>query len=58
MRDNRSIIAYSKEQREKSKESLLNKLLRTEVEVGANGTQKYVIKHGKNKGKVAEGFQK
>ena len=30
----------------------LNKVLKEEVEIGANGTQKYVIKEGKNKGKV------
>jgi len=30
----------------------LNKVLKTEVDIGANGTQKYVIKEGKNKGKI------
>ena len=30
----------------------LSKSLRKEVEIGANGTQKYVIKKGINKGKV------
>ena len=34
------------------KELNLTKHLRKEVEVGANGTQKYVIKSGVNKGKV------
>jgi len=33
-------------------EIYLNKVLKEEVEIGANGTQKYVIKEGKNKGKV------
>ena len=28
------------------------KMLRKEVEIGANGTQKYVVKEGINKGKV------
>ena len=28
--------------------------LRKEVDIGANGTQKYVIKKGINKGKIAE----
>jgi hypothetical protein len=32
--------------------------LRKEVNAGANGTQKYVIKSGVNAGKIAEGFQK
>jgi len=30
----------------------LNKVLKKEVDIGANGTQKYVIKEGKNKGKI------
>jgi hypothetical protein len=37
-----------------SKEKLLWRNLRKEVEVGANGTQNYVIKHGANAGKVAD----
>jgi hypothetical protein len=32
----------------------LFKLLKKEVNVGANGTQDYVIKKGVNKGKVAK----
>ena len=28
------------------------KMLRQEVDIGANGTQKYVVKEGRNKGKV------
>mgnify|MGYP003681108651 CR=1 FL=1 len=28
------------------------KMLKKEVEIGANGTQKYMIKQGKNKGKI------
>jgi len=32
---------------------VLGKLLRREVEVGANGTQQYVIKNGANAGKIA-----
>jgi len=34
------------------KEKELFRNLKTEVEIGANGTQRYVIKEGKNKGKV------
>jgi hypothetical protein len=37
----------------KAKEALLKKNLRKEVEVGANGTQSYVIKNGTNAGLVA-----
>jgi hypothetical protein len=37
-----------------SKEKLLWRNLRKEVEVGANGTQNYVIKNGSNAGKVAD----
>ncbi len=37
----------------KAKESVLNKVLRKEVEVGGTGTQQYVIKNGSNAGKIA-----
>ena len=30
----------------------LNRILKKEVEIGANGTQRYVIKEGKNKGTI------
>tara|TARA_R110000822_G_C15000913_1_gene460783 strand:+ start:415 stop:573 length:159 start_codon:yes stop_codon:yes gene_type:complete len=30
----------------------LNRILKKEVEIGGYGTQRYVIKNGKNKGKV------
>ena len=53
MRDTKSIIAYAKQMQKKAKESVLGKLLRREVEVGANGTQQYVIKNGPNAGKIA-----
>ena len=53
MRDTKSIIAYAKAMQKKARESVLNKLLRKEVEVGANGTQQYVIKNGSNAGKIA-----
>jgi hypothetical protein len=36
-----------------AKQKLLFKDLRKEVNAGANGTQKYVIKNGVNSGKVA-----
>jgi hypothetical protein len=36
-----------------AKQKLLFKDLRKEVNAGANGTQKYVIKNGVNTGKIA-----
>jgi hypothetical protein len=36
-----------------AKQKLMFKDLRKEVDAGANGTQKYVIKQGVNTGKVA-----
>ncbi len=41
-----------------AKEKELNRVLRKEVNTGANGTQEYVIKKGTNTGKIAKGFQK
>ena len=43
---------YIKKEKESKQQSLF-KNLRKEVETGANGTQKYVIKKGNNKGKIA-----
>ena len=54
MRDVNSILAYAKQMQKKAKEALLKKNLRKEVEVGANGTQSYVIKNGTNAGTVAQ----
>ena len=53
MRDVNSILAYAKKMQKKAKETFLNKSLRKEVNVGANGTQSYVIKNGSNAGTVA-----
>jgi len=33
-------------------EIYLNRVLKKEVNIGANGTQKYMIKNGKNKGLI------
>jgi len=33
-------------------EIYLNRILKKEVDIGANGTQGYMIKHGKNKGTI------
>ena len=53
MRDIRSITSHINQFVRESKEKLLWRNLRKEVEVGANGTQNYVIKNGANAGKVA-----
>ncbi len=41
-----------------AKEKQLQRMLRKEVDTGANGTQEYVIKKGENTGRVAKDFQK
>ena len=48
----KQLTAHRNEVNRKKQELNLTKNLRKEVEVGANGTQKYVIKEGINKGKV------
>ena len=54
MRDTKTFEQFSKNAQKKLKEMNLFKNLKKEVNVGANGTQKYVIKKGINKGRVAE----
>jgi len=46
------VINYVQEQWEKTKQMNMFKFLRKEVEIGANGTQRYKLKQGKNKGKI------
>ncbi len=58
MRDTKSIKAYAEKLMREAKEKFLFKNLRTEVEAGANGTQKYVIKNGVNTGKIADDANK
>jgi hypothetical protein len=58
MRDTKPITAYAQKMMREAKQKLMFKDLRKEVNAGANGTQKYVIKSGVNAGKIAEGFQK
>ena len=58
MRDTKTITAYAQKMKREAKQKLMFKDLRKEVNAGANGTQKYVIKSGVNAGKIAEGFQK
>jgi hypothetical protein len=54
MRDTKFLENYKKNSEKKSKEMNLFKSLKKEVNYGANGTQKYVIKNGPNRGKIAE----
>jgi len=54
MRDTKILEQFKKHTEKKLKEMNVFKLLKKEVNHGANGTQKYVIKKGINKGKVAE----
>jgi hypothetical protein len=53
MRDSKTIESFLKNKEQKEKEKILFKNLKKEVETGANGTQKYVLKEGPNKGKIA-----
>ncbi len=52
MRDNKKIEEYIKSSKKNLKQQELFKGLRKEVNIGDNGTQKYKIKKGINKGKV------
>ena len=51
MRDNKVIENYLKKHYKKIQEMMLFKNLIKEVEIGANGTKGYIIKHIINKGK-------
>jgi cytoplasmic iron level regulating protein YaaA (DUF328/UPF0246 family) len=46
------VLNYIQQQWETAKEMKLFQMLRKEVEIGGNGTQRYVIKKGPNKGKI------
>ena len=46
------VLDYVQRKFENNKLMNMFKFLRKEVEIGANGTQRYVIKQGKNKGKI------
>jgi len=48
----RKILDYISNQEKKAKQMSYVKNLKQEVEIGANGTQRYKIKEGKNKGKI------
>ena len=46
------VLDYVQEKFENAKEMKLFQMLRKEVEIGGNGTQRYVIKKGPNKGNI------
>jgi|TARA_R100001443_G_scaffold7379_3_gene16656 hypothetical protein len=48
----KKVLDYIANINKESKQMQLTKDLKKEVETGKNGTQKYVIKQGENKGKV------
>ena len=52
MRVTRKIIQYLEDMEKKAKQMNFVKNLKKSVEHGKNGTQKYVIKQGENKGKI------
>jgi hypothetical protein len=51
-RNTRKILNYISDMEKQAKQMSYIKHLKKEVEIGANGTQKYVVKKGPNKGKV------
>ena len=52
MRDTKLLESFKKRIEKELKEKNIFKNLRKEVDIGANGTQRYVVKKGINKGKV------
>ena len=54
MRDTKVLESFLKNTERKLKEMNLFKFLKKEVEIGANGTQDYIIKKGINKNKPAK----
>ena len=52
MRDTKLLESFKKRIEKELKEKNVFQHLRKEVDIGANGTQKYVVKKGINKGKV------
>ncbi len=48
----RQVVQYISDMEKKAKQMNFIKNLKQSVEHGKNGTQKYVIKKGENKGKV------
>ena len=54
MRDSKLIEQFIKTEYKKVKEMILFRNLKKEVEIGANGTQDYIIKKGVNKDTIAK----
>ena len=54
MRDTKLINSYVAKQAKDKKQKELFKILKKEVEIGANGTQNYIIKKGINKNTIAK----
>ena len=52
MRDTKVLESFKRQAEKKLKEMNIFKYLKKEVDHGANGTQRYVVKKGINKGKV------
>ena len=52
MRETKLLETFKKRIEKELKEKNIFKMLRKEVDIGANGTQKYVVKKGINKGKI------
>ena len=46
------VLDYVQNKFENAKEMNMFKFLRKALDIGANGTQKYMVKQGKNKGKI------
>ena len=51
-RISKQILEHQKKIQKKNKQIILIKNLKKEVNIGANGTQNYIIKKGINKGKM------
>ena len=54
MRDSKTIESFLQKKEKENKEKDLFRNLKKEVDIGANGTQSYVIKKGINKGKICK----
>ena len=51
-RISRKVLDHIAQINKENKAMSFSKNLKKEVEIGANGTQKYVVKEGQNKGKI------
>ena len=48
----KKVIQYTQKKYEDSKQMNMFKMLRQEVDINGNGTSGYLVKHGKNEGKI------